>query len=86
VVCADPVLAEELTKIPDSRRATGRRFDLVFLLGVMVMATLTGARSIAGIHRWAADTDPAVLSALARGDPTRLPALDPVPVADTPGR
>jgi predicted transposase YbfD/YdcC len=69
-----PVLAEELAKVPDPRRAAGRRFDLVFLLLVLVMATLAGARSIAGIRRWAVDTDLAVLSALARGGATRLPA------------
>ncbi len=68
-----PVLAEELARVPDPRRAAGRRFDLVFLLGVVVMAALAGARSIAGIRRWAANTDPVVLSALARGGPTRLP-------------
>jgi predicted transposase YbfD/YdcC len=69
-----PILAEELARVPDPRRAAGRRFDLVFLLGVVVMAALAGARSIAGIRRWAANTDPVVLSALARGGPTRLPA------------
>ena len=68
-----PVLAEELAKVPDPRRAAGRRFDLVFLLGVVVMAALAGARSIAGIRRWAGDTDPVVLSVLACGGPTRLP-------------
>jgi hypothetical protein len=69
-----PVLAEELAKVPDPRRAAGRRFDLVFLLSVVAMATLAGARSISGILRWAAKTDPAVLTALARGGPCRLPA------------
>jgi hypothetical protein len=69
-----PVLAEELAKIPDPRRAAGRRFDLVFVLLVVVMATLAGARSIAGIRRWAVDAGHAVLSALARGGPNRLPA------------
>jgi predicted transposase YbfD/YdcC len=68
-----PVLAQELAKVPDPRRAAGRRFELVFLLGVVVMAVLAGARSIAGIRRWAANTDPVVLSALAGGGPSRLP-------------
>lgn len=88
-----PILAEELAKVPDPRRAAGRRFDLVFLLGVVVMATLAGARSIAGIRRWAADTDPVVLpalarvlSALTRGGQPAAGRLGPVAVAGPPGR
>lgn len=69
-----PVLAEELARVPDPRRAAGRRFDLVFLLSVVVMATLAGAKSIKGILRWAAKTDPEVLSSLARGGRSELPA------------
>jgi hypothetical protein len=38
-----PVLAAELATVPEPRRAAGRRFDLVFLPGIVVMAVLAGA-------------------------------------------
>jgi predicted transposase YbfD/YdcC len=70
-----PVLAQELAKVPDPRRVAGRRFDLVFLLGIAVMAALAGAVSISAVLRWAGNADPAVLTALARGGPIRLPVV-----------
>jgi len=69
-----PVLAEELAALTDPRRAAGRRFDLVFLLGVVTLSVLTGVRTISGIRRWATGAPPAVLTALARGGPTDLSA------------
>lgn len=70
-----PVLAAELASVPDPRRAEGRRFELVFLLGIVVMAVLAGAVSISGVVRWAGKADPAVLTALARGGPIGLPVV-----------
>lgn len=64
-----PILAKELAQVPDPRRAAGRRDDLVFLLSIVVMAVLAGARSLSGIRRWATGVDPAVLAVLARGGP-----------------
>jgi predicted transposase YbfD/YdcC len=72
---AVPVLAEELAKVPDPRRAAGRRHDLVFLLGIVVVAVLAGATSLSGIRRWATGVDPAVLTALARGGPITVPVV-----------
>lgn len=72
---ASPVLAAELATVPDPRRAAGRRFDHLFLLGIVVMAVLAGAVSISGVMRWAGKADPAVLTALARGGPIGLPVV-----------
>jgi DDE_Tnp_1-associated len=74
-VVAAPVLAEELARVPDPRRAAGRRYDLVFLLSIVVMAVLAGATSVSGIRRWASGVDPAVLTALARGGPITVPVV-----------
>jgi hypothetical protein len=71
---AVPVLAKELAMVPDPRRAAGRRFDLVFLLGIVVMGVLAGALSISAVLCWAGNADPGVLVALARGGPVTLPA------------
>ena len=68
-LAAAPVLAREFSKVPDPRRVAGRRFDLVFLLGIAVMAALAGAVSISGALRWAGNAGPAILTALPRGGP-----------------
>ena len=82
-----PVLAEELAALTDPRRAAGRRFDLVFLLGVVTLSVLTGIRTISGIRRWTTGAPPAVLTALARGGPTHLPAATTgVPAPGPPRR
>jgi hypothetical protein len=72
---AVPILAEELAKVPDPRRAAGRRHDLVFLLSLVVMAVLAGATSLSGIRRWATGADEAVLTVLARGGPVSVPVV-----------
>jgi hypothetical protein len=84
---AAPILAEELAKVPDPRRAAGRRHDLVFLLSIVVVAVLAGATSLSGIRRWAAGVDPAVLTALAPGRTDHCAGgLDHCPAAGPPGR
>jgi predicted transposase YbfD/YdcC len=75
VAQAVPLLVEELVNVPDPRRTAGRRFDLVFLLGIAVMAVMAGAVSISGVLRWAGNADPAVLAVLARGGPVTLPVI-----------
>jgi predicted transposase YbfD/YdcC len=59
-----PHLLAHLAQIPDPRRARGRRFSLVLLLALAASAVLTGARSMAAITEWAADTPPQVRAAL----------------------
>ena len=55
-----PVLAEVLDRIPDHRRAQGRRYRLGVILALCVVAVLCGAKSLAQISRlsrtWDADT------------------------------
>lgn len=61
--CPDPEpqqftsLAETLSRIPDPRRVRGRRYHLGSLLALCLVAVLGGARSLATIARFAADTD-----------------------------
>jgi len=69
-----PVLTDDLAQLTDPRRRRGQRYDLLFLLLVLVMAVLAGAASISGVLRWAGTAPEGVLSVLARGGRTRLPA------------
>ncbi|MFF4756912.1 ISAs1 family transposase [Streptomyces sp. NPDC002514] len=59
--CPDPAqltcLADVLSRIPDPRRARGRRYCLGSLLALCLVAVLGGAQSLAAIARFAADTD-----------------------------
>ena len=68
-----PVLTDDLAQLTDPRRRRGQRYDLLFLLLVLVMAVLAGATSISGVLRWARTAPEGVLSVLARGGRTRLP-------------
>jgi hypothetical protein len=68
---ADPLHAAEtphllsyLATVADPRAHKGRRHPLVAILAIAAAAVLTGARSIAAIAEWAADTPPAVRAAL----------------------
>lgn len=69
-----PVLTDDLAQLADPRRRRGRRYDLLFLLLVLVMAVLAGATSISGVLRWAGTAPEGVLAVLARGGRTALPA------------
>jgi predicted transposase YbfD/YdcC len=69
-----PVLTDDLAQLTDPRRRRGQRYDLLFLLLVLVMAVLAGATSISGVLRWAGTAPEGVLAVLARGGRTALPA------------
>ena len=51
-----PHLLAYLARVPDPRAARGRRHRLVTILALAAAAVLAGARSIAAITEWAADT------------------------------
>ena len=51
-----PHLLAYLARVPDPRAARGRRHRLVTILALAAAAVLAGARSIAAIAEWAADT------------------------------
>lgn len=82
--CPDPEpqqftsLAETLSRIPDPRRVRGRRYHLGSLLALCLVAVLGGARSLATIARFAADTDSSLREQLGLASST--------PNASTPGR
>jgi predicted transposase YbfD/YdcC len=59
-----PHLLAYLAGVPDPRAARGRRHPLVAILGLAAAAVLAGARSIAAIAEWAADTPQPVRAAL----------------------
>ena len=65
-----PHLLAYLATIADPRTRAGRRHPLVAILGLAAAAVVAGARSIAAIAEWAADTPQPVRAALgARRDP-----------------
>jgi hypothetical protein len=59
-----PHLLAYLASVPDPRAAPGRRHRLVAILGLAAVAVLAGARSIAAIAEWAADSPQPVRAAL----------------------
>jgi predicted transposase YbfD/YdcC len=59
-----PQLLAYLAAVPDPRRARGRRHRLIAILAMAAAAVLAGARSIAAIAEWAADTPQPVRAAL----------------------
>jgi hypothetical protein len=59
-----PHLLAYLAAVPDPRAAHGRRHRLVAILALAAAAVLAGARSIAAIAEWAADTPQPVRAAL----------------------
>jgi hypothetical protein len=59
-----PHLLAYLARVPDPRRRAGRRHPLVATIALAAAAVETGARSLAAIAEWAADTDQAVRAAL----------------------
>ena len=59
-----PHLLAYLATVPDPRAARGRRHPLVAILALAAAAVLAGARSIAAIAEWAADTPQPVRAAL----------------------
>jgi predicted transposase YbfD/YdcC len=59
-----PHLLAYLASVPDPRSALGRRHPLVAILALAAAAVLAGARSIAAIAEWAADTPQPVRVAL----------------------
>ena len=65
-----PHLLAYLATIADPRTRAGRRHPLVAILGLAAAAVVAGARSIAAIAEWAADTPQPVRAAFgARRDP-----------------
>lgn len=71
-----------LSTVPDGRRSQGLRYPLAMLLVVTVTAVLCGARSLAGVRRWALGAPVAVRAAM------RVPGDDPcaLPAVSTFGR
>jgi hypothetical protein len=67
-----PHLLAYLAAVPDPRAARGRRHRLVAILALAAAAVLAGARSIAAIAEWAADTPQPIRAALG----ARRDALD----------
>jgi predicted transposase YbfD/YdcC len=59
-----PHLLAYLAAVPDPRATRGRRHPLVAILGLAAAAVLAGARSIAAIAEWAAETPQPVRAAL----------------------
>jgi predicted transposase YbfD/YdcC len=59
-----PHLLTYLAAVPDPRATRGRRHPLVAIVGLATAAVLAGARSIAAIAEWAADTPQPVRAAL----------------------
>lgn len=80
-----PTLVEVLAAVPDPRRAAGRRHSLAVMLPVAVVAVLCGARSLAGIVRWAEGADPLLLVPLGV-PPAPMHGPRRLPVATTLGR
>jgi predicted transposase YbfD/YdcC len=80
-----PSLVEALEAVPDPRRKAGCRHNLGVMLSVAVVAVLCGARSLAGIIRWAEGADPLVLVPLGV-PPVALRGPRRLPVATTLGR
>lgn len=59
-----PHLLAYLARVPDPRSVRGRRHPLLAILAMAAAAVLTGARSIAAIAEWAADSPQPVRAAL----------------------
>lgn len=57
-------LVEEFQALVDPRKARGKRFQLWTILSIAACATLSGARSIAGIAQWARELPREVLERL----------------------
>ena len=57
-------LSQVLSAVPDPRRVRGRRYRLGSLLALSLVAVLGGARSLAQIARFAADSGPELRAAL----------------------
>ncbi|WEO92759.1 transposase family protein [Streptomyces sp. FXJ1.172] len=75
-------LVDVLTLVPDPRRRQGCRYPFTGLLAVAVVAVLCGARSLAGISRWARGANVGLLEVL--GLPQGVDGL--VPATTTRGR
>jgi hypothetical protein len=75
-------LLDALTLVPDPRRRQGCRYSFAGLLSTAAVAVMCGARSLAGIVRWACGATPALLSVLGLADG----AYGRVPAATTFGR
>lgn len=69
-------LLDALTLVPDPRRRQGCRYAFTGLLSVTAVAVMCGARSLAGIVRWARGAAPTLLCALGLPDAAdgRVPA------------
>lgn len=75
-------LLEAFADIPDARCASGRRHPLPILLGLCVIALLSGRQNIAQIHRFGLDY-PEVLDALGAKRPKHPPV--PTTLSDVLG-
>jgi len=76
-----PHLLTYLAAVPDPRAIRGRRHPLVAILGLAAAAVLAGARSIAAIAEWAADSPQPVRAAL--GARQQAPGCFAVPAEAT---
>jgi len=59
-----PALSEAFATVPDPRGARGKRFSLVAILNLAVVAILANHRSELAIAEWGATQSPAILRAL----------------------
>ena len=64
VPAASDGLLQLIAKVPDPRKARGKRHALPGVLAITLTATLAGARWFVAIAAWAADVAPSVLARL----------------------
>lgn len=75
-VAISEYLLEAFARLPDPRKARGKRHQIGSVLAIAAAAIIAGCRSVAAISEWAHDTGVEALSAFGVGD--RIPSLSTV--------
>lgn len=75
-VAISEYLLEAFARLPDPRKARGKRPQIGSVLAIAAAAIIAGCRSVAAISEWAHDTGVEALSAFGVGD--RIPSLSTV--------